>query len=84
MIIQLTQQESEKIEQLRSSGTGDFIVAYCERLRSFLRDFKNWPDRNIETIKAVELADKIIEDNLVNRFKTKNLKEKADKQHPWE
>jgi hypothetical protein len=84
MILNITEKENEKIEQLRSSGTGEFLVEYCERLRSFLRDFKNWPDRNIETIKAVEMADKIIEDNLVNRFKVKNLKVKGDSQKPWE
>jgi hypothetical protein len=83
MIIELNEKETEGFKVLRQSEMSNFLIDYCERLRTFLRDFKNWPDRNTETIKAVELADKLIEDNLVNRLKIKNLK-KSDERNPWE
>jgi len=83
MIIELTEKETESFKSLRQSEMSNFLIDYCERLRVYLRDFKNWPDRNLETIKAVEMADKIIEENLVNRLKVKNLK-KSGERNPWE
>lgn len=72
-MITLTNQEQEVLQRIGGSSDGRVIRGFCQKLVDTLVDIRNIPDGNTDVEKkARTLAVRIIQEEIINRFKILN------------